>query len=133
MSAPRRARALFAVAVLVHLAVVYAPSANAPGAGIPHADKLVHMLIFAAVAWTGIRAGLPALPLGLALGAHAVASEVVQGALLPARSGDPWDTAADLVGVALGLTGAGRPRPSGRRGVRRDAGRSAAGGESMGA
>ena len=35
--------------------------------------------------------------------AHAVVSEVVQGALLPMRAGDPFDVLADLTGVALGV------------------------------
>ena len=48
---------------------------------------------------------------------QAVGSEVLQGALLPNRSGDPWDVVADLVGVAAGLAvggaWAGRVRGAG--------------------
>jgi VanZ family protein len=39
---------------------------------------------------------------------YAAVSEVAQGALLPARSGDLLDLLADLLGVALGWLVAGR-------------------------
>ena len=94
-------RAAFAAAVLVHLAVLYAPSAPAaPAAG--DLDKVVHAAAFAAVAWTGRLAGLPALPLALALGGHALVSEALQSALLPGRSGEWSDVAADVAGTLLG-------------------------------
>ena len=41
--------------------------------------------------------------LPVAFAAHAVVSEVVQGAVLSARSGDVLDTVADLVGIGLGV------------------------------
>jgi hypothetical protein len=36
------------------------------------------------------------------LALHGIESELVQHALLPARSGDPADAVADLAGVAVG-------------------------------
>ncbi|WP_193311294.1 VanZ family protein [Georgenia satyanarayanai] len=122
-------RAALALALLVHLVALYLP--RVPGDAphlFPGADKVAHVGIFALVVVAALWAGLPArwvVPLALA---HAVVSELVQHVLLPGRSGDPWDTLADAVGVALGwaagalLTRAGR-RPSGpgRRGHARSA------------
>ncbi|WP_165865723.1 VanZ family protein [Vallicoccus soli] len=109
-------RAALVVAVVVQLVVLYAPSAGG-AAGVPHLDKLVHAAVFAAVAVTGRRAGLPAGPLLAVLLGHAVLSEVLQGALLPGRSGDPLDAVADAAGAVLGLraarTGESAPRAVG--------------------
>ena len=94
--------AAFAVAIAVNLVVLFAPSPDVPGDGVPGLDKVVHVAVFAAVTLTGLRAGLRApwfVPVVLA---HAVLSEVVQAVVLPQRSGDPWDVLADVVGVALG-------------------------------
>jgi VanZ family protein len=88
----------FLVCVVVQTLVLYLPRVPAPSA--PHGmDKLVHAAVFAAVAWTGLRAGVPTRPLMLALLANAVVSEVYQSTFLPHRSGDPLDAAADAVGV----------------------------------
>jgi len=107
-------RAGFAVSVVVQLLVLYLPRVPAaPGpAGL---DKVVHVLVFAAVAWTGLRTGIPAGPLIGLLLANAVVSEVYQGLFLPQRTGDPRDTAADVIGVLLGWFLARRHR-SGRSG-----------------
>lgn len=95
-------RWLFAATVLVHLVVLYAPSApSLPSGGLP-LDKVVHLAVFAAVVWTGRQAGLPAVPLLLVVVAHAGLSEAVQAALLPARSGDWADVAADVLGAGVG-------------------------------
>jgi VanZ family protein len=93
----------FALAVAVNLLVVFWPVAPAGVATIfPYADKVIHLAVFAAVAYTGRWARLPVVPLLLALAVHAVASEVVQDLLLPERTGDLADTVADLVGAAAG-------------------------------
>ena len=94
-------RALFVLAIVVQLVVLYAPRGT--GGGIPYLDKVVHVAIFAAVVWAGRRVGVPGLWLAAIFLAHAVVSEVVQAALLPGRSGSVTDVLADVVGVALGL------------------------------
>jgi VanZ family protein len=97
--AGRAAWWLFALAVIANLLLLYWP--RAPGtAGIPHLDKAVHLVSFAFVTWTGARAGLAIRTLAAVLTVHAIASELVQHALLPGRSGDPADVLADLAGVA---------------------------------
>lgn len=107
----------FAAALAVQIVVLYLPRAAAPGTGLP-LDKIVHVAIFVAVAWTGVRAGIRPWPLVAALCAQAVLSEIVQHVLLPARSGDPADVAADLVGIALGMA-AGLRLPGRGSGVAR--------------
>jgi hypothetical protein len=95
------ARAAFVAALVVHLVVLYWPRQVSDG-GIPFADKVVHIAIFAVVVITGARAGVPLVWLVGLLAVHAVASELVQHWLLANRSGDPADVAADLAGVAIG-------------------------------
>ena len=51
----------------------------------------------------------------VALAAHAVVSELIQGAWLPNRAGDPFDLLADGVGIGLGVWAARLvPGPEGR-------------------
>jgi hypothetical protein len=90
---------LFAVAVAVNLVLLFWP--RAPGnPGDFQLDKVVHLLSFAFVTWSGARAGLAIRWLVAGLTAHAVTSELIQHALLPGRSGDAADVLADLTGVA---------------------------------
>lgn len=98
----RTARTALAVAVLVQLVVLYAPAGPGPGL-FPQSDKVVHVLVFLVpVALAVVVTRRPSLVAGAFL-THAVLSEVVQGTLLPLRSGDPFDALADAVGVALGV------------------------------
>jgi VanZ family protein len=108
----------FGVALAVHLVVLYTPDAPSTGTAVPHLDKLVHVAIFAAVAWTGRRAGLPPLPLVGALLMHAGVSEAVQHLLYPGRAGDVLDVLADVVGAVTGTV-----LPAGVRVQRGSAGR----------
>ena len=98
----RWARAAFAAAVLANLVVLYWPRSVSAG-GIPYADKVVHVAIFAVVAATGVRVRVPLAWLVCLLAAQAVTSELVQHWFLANRTGDPFDAAADLVGVAVGV------------------------------
>lgn len=95
-------RLLLVVAVAANLVVLYAPSSPPGFGGIPLLDKGVHVLAFAAVAWTGRAAGVPAPLLLGGLVVHAGTSEILQATLLAHRSGDPWDVVADVVGIGLG-------------------------------
>ena len=97
-------RGAFAVAVLVSLAVLFAPADDVPSSP-PGVDKLVHLLLFAALAvsgrWAGARAGV----LGALLVLYAAVSEVVQGVSALERSGSVADWVADAIGVLAGLVG----------------------------
>jgi hypothetical protein len=94
-------RVLFGVALLVQQAVLYVP--RGVDDGVPYADKVVHVVIFAAVVWTGRRIRLSAVVLTLIFGTHAVVSELLQSTLFAERSGTVSDVIANLVGVAVGL------------------------------
>ncbi len=95
-------RGAFAVAVLVSLAVLFAPAGDVPDApaGV---DKAVHLAVFLALAVTGRWAGMGAGVLGGLLVAYGVVSEVLQAVTPLARSGSLADLLADLAGVVLGL------------------------------
>jgi uncharacterized membrane protein YjdF len=92
---------LFALALAVQLVALYAPRAPSEGSawGL---DKVVHAALFAAVVWTGRRAGLPPLWLVLLCAIHAPVSELIQAHLLAHRDGTVGDALADLTGVAVG-------------------------------
>ncbi len=96
------ARGAFAVAVLVSLAVLFAPSGEVPDAP-PGVDKVVHLVVFLALAVTGRWAGVGAAVLGGLLVLYAAASEVVQAVTPLARSGSVADLLADVAGVVVGL------------------------------
>jgi VanZ family protein len=95
-------QAAFVLACLIQLYGLYSPHQAGPPTGIPNDDKVAHLLLFGSVAYLGLRVGVRARLLLTLLVANAVVSEVVQHFLLPDRSGDPFDSLADLVGVAVG-------------------------------
>ncbi len=95
-------RGAFAFVVLVSLVVLFAPADDVPAA-LPGVDKLVHVVLFAALAasgrWAGARPGV----LAAGLTGYGAASEVLQAVTPVARTGSVADLLADLVGIALGL------------------------------
>jgi VanZ family protein len=95
-------RGTFAVVVLVSLAVLFAPASDVPvaPAGV---DKVVHVLLFAALALSGRWAGLGRGALGALLVLYAAVSEVLQGITPLDRSASVTDWLADVVGLLLGL------------------------------
>ena len=95
-------RGAFAVAVLVSLAVLFAPADDVPWSP-PGVDKLVHLLLFAALAASGRWAGVRAAVLAGSLVVYATVSEVVQGLSALERSASVADWVADVVGVLAGL------------------------------
>jgi VanZ family protein len=66
-------------------------------------DKLVHLVLFLALALAGRWAGIRARPLAVLLVAYAGLSEVVQAVSDLQRSGSVLDWLADVTGAALGL------------------------------
>lgn len=115
-----RTRGLLVLAGVVALValqflVLYTPQTGGPESPIPHGDKVVHALVFAApVLVAGMAKGGAWRVVGLLSVVHAPVSEVIQHVALPTRSGDVWDVVADLVGVAMASAGVGwwfrRPR-----------------------
>lgn len=96
------ARGVFAAVVLVSLAVLFAPASDVPSAP-PGVDKLVHLALFAALAFTGRWSGTGVAALGGGLVSYAVASELIQGFTPLARSVSVMDGLADVGGIVLGL------------------------------
>ena len=92
----------FGLALLVSVAVLFTPASGVPTAP-PGTDKVVHLLVFAALASTGRWAGVARLPLAVGLVGYAAVSEVVQGTTSLGRSASVADVLADLAGVGLGL------------------------------
>lgn len=117
-----RARfAPIAVLVPISLAMLFSPGSTVPS-GPENSDKVVHGLLFAALALAaaiaGARRGV-AIPVLLV---YAVASEVLQEILPIHRSGDVWDVTADAIGVTTGIAiGLAAGVRTGPRGHRRDA------------
>jgi VanZ family protein len=95
-------RLSFGLAVLVSLVVLFLPASGVPSAP-PGVDKLVHLGVFALLGLTGRWAGVPPLPLVLALAGYAGLSEVLQGLLPIGRSAEVLDAVVDCVGVSLGV------------------------------
>jgi hypothetical protein len=95
-------RGVFAVTVLISLAVLFAPGADVPSAP-PGVDKLVHAGLFAALALTGRWAGLRRGVLAGLLPLYAAVSELLQGIPVLQRDASVGDWVADVVGILLGL------------------------------
>ena len=95
-------RGAFAVVVLLSLAVLFAPAPDVPTAP-PGVDKVVHVLLFLALAVTGRWAGIGQAVLGGALVGYAVVSELIQGLTPLGRSASVADWLADVIGILAGL------------------------------
>jgi VanZ family protein len=96
------ARGAFAVAVLVSLAVLFAPPSDVPS-GPPGIDKVVHFSLFAVLALTGRWAGVVRGVLAGTLVLYAAGSELLQGTDLVDRDASVGDLVADSAGVVVGL------------------------------
>jgi hypothetical protein len=96
------ARGAFAVAVLVSLAVLFAPPSDVPPSpdGV---DKVVHFSLFAVLAVTGRWAGVRRSVLCAVLVLYAGVSELVQGTDLVDRDASVGDVVADSAGVLAGV------------------------------
>ena len=122
MTDPRRWRGtavLAALAVALQLYGLYRVTGPPTPPWFPQADKLEHATGFLLpVALVLLALGGRARGLGTELprrvvvvvvavsAAHAVVSELVQHFWYAARTGDPWDVLADLVGTSLGAVAA---------------------------
>ncbi len=96
------ARGAFAVAVLISLAVLFAPPSDVP-AGPAGVDKVVHFSLFAVLALTGRWAGIGRSVLAGLLVLYAAGSELLQGTSLVDRDASIGDFVADSAGVLVGL------------------------------
>ena len=88
--------------LLASLYVLFWPDPAGGSTELPGADKVVHALLFGALAATarwrfGAATGVLAAVL-----AYAAVSELAQALLLSRRSGDLWDLLADALGAVAG-------------------------------
>jgi len=115
---PWSRRAPFVLVILLSVWMLFSPGSTVP-AGPPYGDKVVHALLFAALAMTGRQAGLrPGALLG-ALVVYAAGSEALQSVLPINRAGDVLDATVDVLGAVAGVVAWQRLRP-GRRPRRLD-------------
>jgi uncharacterized membrane protein HdeD (DUF308 family) len=119
-SLPRRSAAptwlvtaVAVIAVVVQLLVLYWPVVTVEGP-VSWTDKVVHLLVFAVPTYAVGRALGSVRTAVLVFAVHAPVSELVQHFALPGRSGDPWDAAVDLVGVAIAAAALVVRRPARR-------------------
>jgi VanZ family protein len=90
----------FVVAMLLSVIVLFTPESGVPSAP-PGTDKIVHCLLFALLAATGLYARVRWILLWLV--GYAAGSEVLQAVIVPLhRSGDVLDALTDVVGIVLG-------------------------------
>lgn len=85
----------------VSLVVLFSPGSTVPS-GPPNSDKLVHALLFAALAIASRAAGISWRASAAWLLAYAALSEVLQSVLPIHRGGSINDWIADAGGIALG-------------------------------
>lgn len=88
-------------AALLSVVVLFTPESGVPTAP-PGTDKVVHTLLFALLAATGLYAKVPHVLILLV--AYAGVSEVLQAVVTPLRrSGDWLDALVDVIGIGLGV------------------------------
>jgi hypothetical protein len=95
-------RGVFAVAVLVSLAVLFAPGPAVPSSP-PGVDKVVHVTLFAVLALTGRWAGIGRGVLAALLPLYAAGSELLQELPALQRDASLGDLVADVAGGLGGL------------------------------
>lgn len=100
---------------------LYAPRPVDSAPEVPGLDKVVHLVFFAVPVWLLLRARVGTALVVAVFVVQAIFSEYAQWRWIPNRGGDPWDAAADLAGIALGVllrkgvrATAGSDRPSRR-------------------
>jgi VanZ family protein len=96
-------RLRFGLVLAVSLVVLFAPPADVPS-GPEGADKIVHIVLFAALALSGRYAGIRGRLLVPALIVYGGSSEPLQA--LVGRSTSLADWGADVLGVLVGYAGA---------------------------
>lgn len=95
-------RTPFALTIVASAVILFTPASGVPTAP-PGTDKIVHLVLFAALAITGHMAQVRFAPLLIGLSCYAMASELLQALLPLNRTGDPVDAAVDLAGIGAGM------------------------------
>lgn len=96
------------VALVLNLGFYLPHVSGVPGAGVPGADKIAHVVVFALTVWAAGRvlAPLSRFPMGwvvIAALVHTVLIEIIQGLFLgPGRGAEAGDVLAGVIGIAIG-------------------------------
>lgn len=106
---PRLARTLAVLALAANAYALFDPDPGGP-ALFPHADKVIHTLIFWVPTALAVLGRWPVPWVAGGMLAYAAASEITQAALLPHRSGSWGDLLCDALGVGLGVMAGLRAR-----------------------
>lgn len=101
----RRWRIVFLSTLALSVVILFAPGDEVPSTP-ESVDKVVHVLLFAALMGSGLRASLPVPLLLPTLVPYAAVSELIQGSPLLGRSASLADLLADVIGVAVGWAAA---------------------------
>ncbi|MFI8568988.1 VanZ family protein [Rhodococcus sp. NPDC078407] len=99
-----------AVTLVVALIVLFTPASGVPS-GFEHSDKIIHFVLFAALAYTSRLAEIGWVGTALWVLLFAALSEFLQAILPLGRSGSVIDALADAAGVVAGLLAANRVLP----------------------
>jgi len=102
VSVDRTRQASFALALVLSVGILFAPASAVPSAPAG-TDLVVHVVLFAALAYTGLLAGLSRPLTVIALLVYAAASELIQSMPVLNRAASPVDWLADAVGIGVGV------------------------------
>lgn len=100
--AGRPARLALAATLVLSVVVLFSPGSTVPAAP-SHTDKVIHLLLFGALAVTARWAGGGAGRVLGWLAVYAVASELAQAVVPIGRAGGVADALTDVVGAVLGV------------------------------
>lgn len=95
-------RAPFALTIAASAVILFTPASGVPTAP-PGTDKILHLVLFAALAITGHVAQVRFAALLIGLSCYAVTSELLQAVLPLGRTGDLVDAAVDVAGIGAGM------------------------------
>lgn len=93
------------------LIILFTPASGVPS-GFEHSDKIIHFVLFAALAYSSRVAGISVRSTALWTTMFAILSEILQAILPLGRSGSVLDTLFDVLGAAAGLLIAVRFMPA---------------------
>lgn len=91
-----------AVSMIAAVIILFTPASGVPS-GFQHSDKIIHFVLFAALACSSRVAAISVLRTAVWVIAFAGVSEVLQAVLPLGRSGSLDDALFDVLGVAAGL------------------------------
>jgi VanZ family protein len=107
---PLKYYAPLTISTIAALIILFTPASGVPS-GFQHSDKIIHFLLFAALAYSSRFAGIRVTRTAAWTIAFAVASEILQAVLPLGRTGGVDDALFDALGVAAGLVIAARTLP----------------------